>query len=74
MLFVIPRRLSFSLVPFASVLLRYESWYEWFILFFLISGKSVKIVNGNYRGCTAEMVNIDEKTFSATVKLKDVST
>ena len=33
----------------------------------------MKIVNGLHRGSIAEMLRIDEKSFSATVKLKDVS-
>lgn len=32
-------------------------------------GKSVKILNGGYRGCTGELVEIDTKHFCATLKI-----
>ena len=36
-------------------------------------GKTVLIVNGIHRGSTASLVSLDEKSFSVTVNLKDVS-
>jgi len=36
-------------------------------------GKTVLIVNGIHRGSTAALVSLDEKSFSVTVDLKDVS-
>lgn len=37
------------------------------------SGKTVLIVNGIHRGSKASLVSLDEKSFSVTVDLKDVS-
>ena len=41
--------------------------------FLVFPGKTVLIVNGVHRGVTASLVSLDEKTFSVTVELKDVS-
>ena len=37
------------------------------------TGKTVLIVNGIHRGIAASLVSLDEKSFSVTVDLKDVS-
>ena len=37
------------------------------------SGKTVLIVNGVHRGSKASLVSLDEKSFSVTLDLKDVS-
>ena len=37
------------------------------------SGKTVLIVNGIHRGSKASLVSLEEKSFSVTVDLKDVS-
>ena len=41
--------------------------------FTVSTGKAVLIVNGIHRGAKASLVSLDEKTFSVTLELKDVS-
>lgn len=41
--------------------------------FVIIEGRSLKVVNGEHNGCTAEMVGIDQGKFTASVKLSSVS-
>ena len=43
------------------------------LIVIFVSGRPLKVVNGEHRGCHAEMVGLNEGKFTASVKLTSVS-
>ena len=43
------------------------------LIVIFVSGRPLKVVNGEHRGCHAEMIGLNEGKFTASVKLTSVS-